>query len=48
MELGALPVLSAGRGASISGAGEGGSVEGAGGVGVQWGLGEGAAAPGGD
>lgn len=48
MELGALPALSAGRGASISGAGEGGSVEGAGGVGVQWGLGEGAAAPGGD
>lgn len=48
MELGALPALSAGRGASVSGAGEGGGVEGAGGVGVQWGLGEEAAAPGGD
>lgn len=46
-ELGALPALSAGRGVSISGGGEGGSVEGAGGVGVQWGLGEVAAAPGG-
>lgn len=48
MELGALPALSTGRGASISGAGEGGRVEGAGGEGVQRGLGEGATAPGGD